>query len=201
MKNRLIFFEATLLTCVMLMSFQPLCAQDEKELDKKLQSFFFDLSFYVDIDVIRTELNANPNFKAYQDSNRDARKSIVGTIAKNKNLNPLTSGNQLIVLYSGGKKKKKVSFKWSIQYKNEDLPSASVDFETLKNDFKPLFSEAIEKFGVGQQNEQVKSLLLRTGTKTLVIKIILFNNFIHTVSIEYKDKWRITPIDIIKVKY
>jgi hypothetical protein len=202
MKNQIsLFFKAMLVCFVTLTCIHTLSAQDEKEIEKQLQDFFFGLSFYVDIDVIRTELNATPEFKAYQDSNRDEKKSIVGTMTKNKNLNPLTTGNQFIVLYSGGAKRKKVSFKWSINYKYEDLPSASVDFESLQTRFKPLFSEAIEKFEVGQQREQVKSLTLKEGSKTLVIKLLQFNNYIHTVSIEYKDKWKITPIDILKVKY
>src|SRR5687768_17065861 len=63
-------------------------------LKSKLQEYFFDLPFGVDIDVIKTELANSPDFKLSYDPNRDARKTIVGTFKTDKNLNPAATYNQ-----------------------------------------------------------------------------------------------------------
>src|SRR5689334_19832681 len=111
-----------------IISVLPGFAQDHI-VKEKLSDFFFGLSFNFDIDVVRSELQNNPNFKFYHDPNRDARKTIVGTMKSDKNLNPLCLSNQVIIQYSSAeaKKNKKVFLKWSMNYKVEDLPSAIVD--------------------------------------------------------------------------
>lgn len=177
-------------------------AQD-KVIKEKLQHFFFDLSFNVDLEVIRTELGSNPNFKFYHDSNRDAKKTILGTVTKAESLNPAAASNLIIVQYSSSqaKKKKKVSLKCSINYKVEDLAIALLDFEKLKSEFKPLFTDFTERLKAGQQGEEVNTLTLKTNSIIVTITLIKYNNFIHTISLEYLDVWKIEPIDILNIKY
>ncbi|HEU5289314.1 MAG TPA: hypothetical protein VFU05_01650 [Cyclobacteriaceae bacterium] len=176
-------------------------AQEEK-IKEKLASIFFGLSLNVDIDVIRTELGANPDFRFYHDPNRDSRKTIIGTIEKAENLNPICPGNQVIIQYSSAesKKNKKVSFKWSMDYKHEDLASARVDFDKLKAEFKTFFKEFSETKKHGEGKEIVNTLTLKENTITIKVVLIEYKNFIHTVSIEYFDNWKIKPVQIIKVK-
>ena len=170
--------------------------------EKKLSDFFFDLYFGVDIDVLKKELEGKPDFKYYQDHNRDSRKTIVGTIKQDKNLNPVSSGNQIIVQYSSAepKKVKKVSIKWSMNYKLEDLPSALVDFDKLKEEFKPLFSDVQEIEKLGAQSEKIYSLILKENSITVTITLIEYINFSHILSLEYRDKWKIEPVDYLKTK-
>lgn len=180
----------------------PASGQD-KVIKEKLQHFFFDLSFNVDLEVIRTELGSNPNFKFYNDPNRDAKKTILGTVAKAENLNPVAIGNLIIIQYSSSqaKKKKKVSLKHSISYKVEDLAIALLDFEKLKSEYKPLFTDFIEKLKLGQHQEQISSLILTMDNIVVTITLIRYSNMIHTLSLEYQDLWKIEPVDILKLKY
>lgn len=185
--------------CIILSSISPANSQ-LSDVEKQIQNYFFGLSFYVDIEVLKLELASNPEFKLFLDPNRDSRNSIVGTFARDTNLNPIAASNQLIIHFSGNKNKK-ISMKWSIHYKHEDFASAIYDFEKLKSTFKPNFNKAHEKNETGQQKEQTSSLTLRSGLKTIIIKLVKYNNFTHTLSLEYQDTWKITPTDIIKVKY
>ena len=180
----------------------PASGQD-KVIKEKLQHFFFDLSFNVDLEVIRTELGSNPNFKFYNDPNRDAKKTILGTVAKAENLNPVAIGNLIIIQYSSSqaKKKKKVSLKHSINYKVEDLAIALLDFEKLKSEYKPLFTDFIEKLKLGQHQEQISSLILTMDNIVVTITLIRYSNMIHTLSLEYQDLWKTEPVDILKLKY
>ncbi len=180
----------------------PASGQD-KVIKEKLQHFFFDLSFNVDLEVIRTELGSNPNFKFYNDPNRDAKKTILGTVAKAENLNPVAIGNLIIIQYSSSqaKKKKKVSLKYSINYKVEDLAIALLDFEKLKSEYKPLFTDFIEKLKLGQHQEQISSLILTMDNIVVTITLIRYSNMIHTLSLEYQDLWKIEPVDILKLRY
>lgn len=173
------------------------------ELKEKLNSFFFDLPFHTDIDVMRVELNDNPNFKPYHDPNRDNKKTIIGTIKADSNLNPVCSGNQIIIQYSSAepKKTKKVSLKWTMNYRLEDLPYALVDFEKLKADFKPLFRDASETEKLGVQKERIKALTMHDNSITVIITLIQYLNFSHTLSLQYQDTWKIEAADILKVKY
>lgn len=173
-----------------------------QSIEKKLSDFFFDLYFGVDIDVLKKELEEKPDFKHYQDPNRDSRKTIVGTIKQDKNLNPVCSGNQIIVQYSSAepKKVKKVSIKWSMNYKLEDLPSALVDFDKLKEEFKPLFSDIQEIEKLGAQREKIYSLILKENSITVTITLIEYINFSHILSLEYRDKWKIESVDYLKIK-
>jgi hypothetical protein len=170
---------------------------------EKLQDFFFAIPFGSDTEVLKLQLSQDPEFKLYEDPNRDAKKTIVGTLTKDKNLNPVATGNQLIILYlpGGSKKKKNVSIKWSINYKLEDLPIALSDFEKIKSDFKPYFTDITEKLEVGEHKEEILSMILKSKPLSLTIRVIKYNNFIHTVSLEYRDLWKIEPVEILKVKY
>jgi hypothetical protein len=180
----------------------PVSAQ-EKKVVEKLRDFFFAIPFESDIQVIRLQLSQDPDFKLYEDPNRDAQKVITGTLIKDKNLNPVTLGNQLIIQYSTGerKKRKNISIKWSMDYKHEDLPSVLYDYEKLKGEFMPLFTDVLEKQKNGHQGEQITTLTLKLETIIITISQIKFNNYIHTLSLEYRDRWKIEPVDILKVKY
>jgi hypothetical protein len=178
-------------------------SSQDKELKEKLNSFFFNLSFYSDIDVIRAELGSNENFKPYHDPNRDNKKTIIGTIKADSNLNPICSGNQVIIQYSTAepKKTKKVSFKWTMNYRLEDLAHANIDFEKLKSDFSPFFPDVTESKKTGAQREQVWAITMTDNSITVVITFIQYHNFSHSVSVLYQDKWKIAPTQILKVKY
>jgi hypothetical protein len=180
----------------------PALGQTTEELQEKLQDFFFYLSFHSDIEVIRLELTYTPGFTEYKDPNRDSKKTITGTISKHKNLNPVSAGNRVVILFSTSdpKKKKKISFKWSVDYRLEDLARALVDFEKLKAEFKPFFSDTTEQEEIGQQREQISVLILKMNRITVTIRLIRYNNFIHTLSLEYRDQWKIEAVDIMKVK-
>ena len=174
-----------------------------KELKEKLNSFFFDLTFYSDIDVIRAELSSNENFRPYHDPNRDNKKTIIGTIRADSNLNPVCSGNQVIIQYSTAdpKKTKKVSFKWTMNYRLENLANATVDFQKLKSDFKPFFRDITESKKTGVQREDILAITMTDNSITVVITLIQYLNFSHSVSVLYEDKWKIEPTQILKVKY
>lgn len=180
----------------------PLSAQGPT-VKQKLSNFFFGLPFNFDIEVLRSELQNNPNFKFYHDPNRDARKTIVGAMKSNESLNPLCVSNQVIIQYSSAdiKKTKKVSLKWSMIYKLEDLPSAMVDFEKLKSEFKPLFSDYKETIKIGAQKEKINSLVLKAESLTVTITLIEHINFSHSISLEYRDNWKIEQADVLKIKY
>ena len=166
----------------------PVFAQDQV-VKEKLSNFFFDLPFNFDIEVLRSELQNNPNFKFYHDPNRDARKTIVGAMKSYANLNPLCLSNQIVIQYSSAatKKNKKVSLKWSMNYKLEDLPSAIVDFEKLKSEFKPLFIDYKETIKIGAQKEEINSLVLKGESLTITITLIEHINYSHSISLEYRE--------------
>lgn len=171
-------------------------------LKEKLRDFFFAIPFGSDIEVIRLQLSKDPEFKLYEDPNRDEKKTIVGTLLRDKNLNPAATGNQLTILFlSGSKRKKKVSIKWSINYKLEDLPVALADYEKMKSDFKPFFNNVTDKVEIGEHKEEILSSTMKHEQITVTFRLIKYNNFIHTVSLEYHDVWKIEPTDIMKVKY
>ena len=171
--------------------------QDARE---KLREFFFDLHFNLDVEALRTELKSKPLVKLYQDPNRDERKTIIGTIGSDKNLNPLCIDNQIIVSYSSAeaKKTKKVSLKWSMSYRLEDLASTFLDFEKLSSEFKPLFSDVSEQKKTGVQKEKIRSLTLKDKSMIVTITLIEYINFSHLISLEYRDTWRIEKADLPK---
>ena len=166
-------------------------SQDQK-IKAKLQEFFFDLPFNSGIETIKQRLNSNPEFKLYEDPNRDPAKSITGTLVKNINLNPGAIHNQLIIVFSDENRKlKKVSFKWSIDYKSEDLPQALFDYEKLKSDFTPYFNNIEEKEGTGYHQEETHSIILEKDPMKVTIRILKYINSGHTISIEFDDVWKI----------
>ncbi len=173
----------------------PVVAQT-KPLKENLKNYFSFLPFYVDIETMKIQLGKNAEFKFHNDPNRDASKTIIGTLGKDKNLNPVAFTNQLIIKYSpsSNKKRKNVSVKWSINYKLEDLPSALFDFEKIKSNFKPYFVNSTEKKEIGQQGEQIYSTLLERDQLVLAIRMIEYNNFIHTISIEFQEVWKIPQV-------
>jgi len=191
-----------LLCLVMMILIQEVSAQHQP-IKEKVQDFFFALSFDSDIEVIKLQLSQDPEFKLYEDPNRDSKKTITGTVLHDKNLNPVSFGNQLIILYlsKAGKKKKNISIKWSMDYRLEDLASALVDYEKIISEFKPLFTVSTERQKTGQHQEQISSVTLQQDLLTITIRLIKYNNFIHTLSVEYYDRWKIEPVDILKVKY
>ena len=170
---------------------------------EKLQDFFIVIPFGSDLEVIKLQLSEDPEFKLYEDHNRDSKKSIVGTFIKNKNLNPKASANRLVILMSpsGSKKKKNISIKWSIDYSHDDLAIAILDFEKVKSDFKPYFTDYRDEEETGPHREQIQSTILKSELLELTIRLIKYNSYIHTLSIEYRDVWKIKPADILKVKY
>jgi hypothetical protein len=172
----------------------PALAQGQT-IKEKLSKFFFDISFDVDINLLRIELENNPNFKFYNDPNRDARKTIIGTIKKDENLNTLCTDNQVIIQYSSAevKKSKKVSVKWSMNYALGDLAGAMVDFERLKSEFKPLFTHSVDTKKTGAQKEKINSLVLKEKSMNVTITLIEYINFSHTISLEYLDTWKTGP--------
>lgn len=174
-----------------------------QNIQEKLSEFFFDLPFWVDIDVIRTTLNSDPNFKFFRDPNRDSTKTIIGTFKTNPRLDSLVSANQVVIQYSSNapKKNKKVSLKWTMNYRLEDLASAFVQYDKLKSDFKPLFKDAHEIKKIGEQREVLHSLILKKDNIVVTISLTQYSNFSHTVSLEYRDTWRIEQVNIIKLKY
>jgi hypothetical protein len=170
---------------------------------EKLSAFFFDITFGADISVLKIELRSDPSFKFYHDPNRDTTKTIVGTIKSNPNLNPVCFGNQVIIQYSSAeeKKVKKVFLKWTMNYRLEDLATARVDFEKLQNEYQPFFRNFLETNKTGAQREMIHTLTLKESPMTIIIKLVEYTNFTHTVSLEYKDTWKIEHIDVLKVKY
>jgi hypothetical protein len=189
-------------TGVVVMAFTTVLPAQRQLIKEKLQDFFFAIPFDSDIEVIKLQLSQDPDFKIYEDPNRDSKKTIVGTLLKDKSLNPVAFGNQLIILYlSNGKRKKNISIKWSMNYKLEDLPSAVNDFEKINSEFKPLFTKVIKNEKIGQHREQISSLKFKEDALNLTITLIKYNNFIHTVSVEYSDRWKIEPVTIMKVRY
>lgn len=193
--------QLAILLFVVVTSVLPGVAQNQN-VKEKLRNFFFGLPFNVDINVLRTELGSNSSFKFHQDPNRDEQKTIVGSIKESKNLNPLCVTNQVIIQYSSAepKKNKNVSLKWSMNYKLEDLPSATVDFEKLKSEFKPLLSDYSETKKTGALKEKITSLTLKEKSLTIIITLVEYINFSHTISLEYRDAWKIIPTNPLKVK-
>jgi hypothetical protein len=169
---------------------------------EKLNDFFFDLTFHADINVIRLELKNDPDFKFYRDPNRDTTKTIIGKVKSNKNLNPICSDNQVIIQYSSGqpKKTKKISLKWSMNYRLEDLASARFDFDKLTAQFKPLFKDFSEEKKTGVQRDVTNSVTFRKDGMVVIIKLIEYINYTHAISLEYRDTWKIEAINILKVK-
>ncbi len=191
-----------LMATILLIVWSPVSAQHQL-IKNHVQDFFFDIPFDTDIEVIKLQLGQDPEFKLYEDPNRSSDKTIVGTVLKDKSLNPVAFGNQLIIVYlsKSKKKKKNISIKWSMDYKLEDLASAMVDYDKMISEFKPLFTEITERQKTGQHQEQISSWTMKMDMVTLVFTLIKYNNFIHTLSVEYHDRWKIEPVDILKVKY
>ena len=197
--RKVVMFTATI---ILLTALIP-CVSAQQRIKERLQDFFFAIPFDSDIKVVKMQLIQYPEFKLYEDRNRDPEKTVVGTLLRDKNLNPVAFSNQLIILYlsKAGKKKKNISIKWSMDYRLEDLAAALLDYEKIKSEFKPLFTEFTERQKTGQHQEQISSMTFQDDPLTISIILIKYNNFIHTLSVEYHDRWKIEPVDILKVKY
>ena len=164
-------------------------AQDQ-EVNKKLEDFFFGLSFNSGIEVIKQRLRGNPEFEFYEDPNQNPKNSVTGTFLKNKNLNPDAVRNQLVIVFTGNKSRRKnVSLRWSIDYKSEDLPQALFDYGKIESEFKPYFTDIKETEGVGYHQEEIHSLILKKDQMKITIRMMKYNFSAHTISIEYDDVW------------
>lgn len=115
----------------------------------KLSDFFFGLSPQSDLNTIKEQLRNNPEFTFHEDPNRDANSSISGSITTNKNLNPISTRNQLVISLTSlpNGNNEAVSFAWFIDYKIEDLAVALDDCEKLKSEFKPYFRDFLREAG------------------------------------------------------
>ena len=94
---------------------------------RKLQDYFFELPLEASFETVKEQLTNNPDFTLYSDPNRNAKNSIIGSLSKNKHLNPKAIRNQIIIQIRQQANKEKVSFKWSIDYKLEDFAAAIND--------------------------------------------------------------------------
>lgn len=177
--NSLIFFLSTS------WNFIP----EETGIKKKLQDYFFGLSLEAGFDSLKLQLTSNPDFTLYSDPNRDVNSSIIGSISRSKHLNPNAIRNHIVIQFvpQSNKSKEKVSFKWSIDYKLEDLPVAVNDYERIRSDFKPFFKDISEKKEIGYHQEEIESAYLKKGPVVVTIRMLKFNNSSHTISLEYED--------------
>lgn len=162
---------------------------EDSEIKKKLQDYFFELPLEASFDTVKEQLTNNPDFTLYSDPNRDAKNSIIGSISRNKHLNPNAIRNQIVIQFvpQSNKTKEKVSFKWSIDYKLEDLAVAIDDYERIRSDFKPFFKDISEKQEIGYHQEEIESWYLKKGSMLVTIRMLKFNNSSHTISLEYDD--------------
>lgn len=164
----------------------------EQTVVEKLQDFFFAFPINSNIEVLRSQLSELEGFRFYADPNRDATRTITGTFGKNKRLNPVANSNQLIIMFWGTKPKwQNVSIRWAINYKLEDLAAGLYDYEKMIVEFQPYFTDVIRKEELGQHQETIRITTLRSGSMVISVRIIEYNNLIHTVSLEYRDVWRI----------
>jgi hypothetical protein len=162
----------------------------DAELYRELSEYFFGLSVEADITAIRKELTVNPLFVLHHDPNRNADNSVTGSLKKYKKVDSASVRNQLLIQitpatakeHSG---KEHVFFKLSVDYKLDDLPLALHDWEQMKADFKPFFSDASQKVEIGYHQEEIETLYLKKGHETVTIRILKFNSINHTISLEY----------------
>ncbi|MEK6783386.1 MAG: hypothetical protein AABY93_16915 [Bacteroidota bacterium] len=156
---------------------------------EKLQDFFFGISLDSDIKSIKEQLNRNPEFTLHSDPNLDVNESITSSISTNKNLNPVSTRNQLVISFMPlrNRNKEAVTFLWIIDYKLEDLAIAIYDFEKFKSEFKPYFEDFSITQGLGYQQEKIELLHLQDGNLEVIIKLMKSNNLSHTISVEYKE--------------
>ncbi len=162
---------------------------EDAEIKKKLQDYFFDVSLDGSFDAVKKQLTNNPDFKLYSDPNRDVNNSIIGSISRNKHLNPNAIRNQIVIQFipQANQAKEKVSFKWSIDYKLEDFVLAINDCERIRSDFKPFFEDFKETKEIGYHQEQIESLYMKKGAMKVAIRMLKFNNSSHTISLEYDE--------------
>ncbi len=162
---------------------------EDAEIKKKLQDYFFDLSLDASFEGVKEQLTNNPDFKLYSDPNRDVNASIIGSISRNKHLNPNAIRNQIVIQFipQANRAKEKVSFKWSIDYRLEDFVLAINDCERIRSDFKPFFEDFKETKEIGYHQEQIESLYMKKGAMKVAIRMLKFNNSSHTVSLEYHE--------------
>ena len=162
---------------------------EDAEIKKRLQDYFFDLSLDGSFDAVKKQLTNNSDFKLYSDPNRDVNNSIIGSISRNKHLNPNAIRNQIVIQFlpQSNQAKEKVSFKWSIDYKLEDFVLAINDCERIRSDFKPFFEDFKETKEIGYHQEQIESLYMKKGTMNVTIRLLKFNNSSHTISLEYDE--------------
>ena len=162
---------------------------EDAEIKKKLQDYFFDVSLDGSFDAVKKQLTNNPDFKLYSDPNRDVNNSIIGSISRNKHLNPNAIRNQIVIQFipQANQAKEKVSFKWSIDYKLEDFVLAINDCEKIRSDFKPFFEDFKETKEIGYHQEQIESLYMKKGAMKVAIRMLKFNNSSHTISLEYDE--------------
>jgi len=160
---------------------------EDSEIKKKLQDYFFELPLEASFDTVKEQLTNNPDFTLYSDPNRDAKTSIIGSISRNKHLNPKAIRNQIVIQIKQQANKEKVSFKWSIDYKLEDFAVAINDCERIRSEFKPFFEDFKETKEIGYHQEQIESLYLKKEDMKVTIRMLKFNNSSHTVSLEYED--------------
>lgn len=165
------------------------CAFVEDPLKRKVTDFFFGVSPESGIQAVREQLSANPNFKIFEDPNRDPKTSVVGSIAEYKHLNKVTSSNQLIFSTApySSKSKEVLTITWLIDYKIEDLASALVDYEMYKAEFKPHFGYISSSREVGYEKEEIESIILKSGTTEITLKMTKGNNLRHSIAVTYKE--------------
>lgn len=158
-------------------------------LKRKVTDFFFGCSPAFSMEAFRTQLTGNPEFTLFEDPNRNPKTSVVGAIVEYKYLNKVSTRNQLIITVTPhtSKNKEIINFTWLVYYKLEDLPSALVDYENYKSEFKPYFGSSSISQEVGYEKEEIESMTLRTGTTELVVKLAKGSNLSHTLSVSYRE--------------
>ncbi|HWA34813.1 MAG TPA: hypothetical protein VG737_11810, partial [Cyclobacteriaceae bacterium] len=137
--------------------------ESDSDVNNKLSDYFFGLSGDSDITTLKNTLLANPDFVYYDDPNRDEMTSIVGTMKKDKHINPASVRNQVVIEIEPQGGKENVFFKLSVDFASEDLPLAMYEAEQLKADFKPLFTDATVKKEIGYHQEDIETLTLHKG--------------------------------------
>lgn len=166
-----------------------------------LSKLFGNISFNVDIEIIRLELANTPGFHFYHDPNQDSAKVITGSLTEGDSFTR-ASDNLLVFTYSSSdqKRKKKVNIKRIFNYKHEDLAHAFFEFEKLKLVLKPFATSFVERVKTGVQRERINIFKSNIDNATIIVSLIENNNYIHTLSITYNAKWKMQPIEILKVK-
>jgi hypothetical protein len=166
-----------------------------------LSKIFGNISFNVDIEIVRLELANTPGFHFYHDPNQDSAKVITGSLTDGDSF-IRASDNLLVITYSSSepKRKKKVIIKRIFNYKHEDLAHAFSEYEKLKLALKPFVTSYVERIKTGAQREKINIFKSTIDNATIIVSLIENNNYIHTLSITYNAKWKIQPIEILKVK-